>query len=175
MRELWAAPKATAASVAGELGVAPGRVEKTAWLARCYPQEVRRVVGADVLGGLGPAHLEAVARVPPGPRAELLRRAYTEGMSVRQLRRLAQQGASCPSRTPSPTGPDPGSGAGATEVRASGGAADLASARRAFEVYSAMPDETLVTLLQGPNGEVISGLAEAGRALAERMEVVRLA
>lgn len=154
---------ATAASVAAQLGFPVHRVEKAVWLARRYPPAVRRAIGTEVLAGLGPAHLEAAAVVAPEPRAELLRRAYAEGMSVRELRRLVRSAG-----TPAPA---PGSAPGAV---VSGAAADLASARRAVEVYSTLPDHTLAKVLQGPNGEVISGLAEAGRALAERMAVARL-
>ncbi len=134
-------------------GVSTGFVAKAAWLARVYPRADRLALGSQALVSLAPSHLEVAAKLEPEARRRLLQRAATERLPVRDVRRMARQ--------------QEGPSGLATTV---GGADDLASAGRALELYARWPDSDLARLIAGPNGSTIHALAQAGQALAFRLE-----
>lgn len=143
---------ATGREIAERDGVSVEYVAKAMWLAKVYPQAERVRLGEVVLAALAPSHFEVVAKLDPDVRRRLLRRAAAERISVRDLRQLARLQDS------------------ANGTVTVGGASDLASTRRALEVYVGWPDGDLARLIAGPNGSMIRALAQAGQALAFRLE-----
>lgn len=141
-----------AQTIAARDGVSVEFVAKAMWLARVYSKEHRSVLRDELLHRLTPSQLEAAAKLAPERRHKLLRRAAEEQIPVRELRRLAKQN--------DPAGV-------ATKL---GAADDLASARRALELYAEWDDPSLSRLIAGPNGSTVRALARAGQALAVRLE-----
>jgi len=132
----------------------PAGASRASWLARRYTNHDRAAIGEEALRALSPSHLEAAVRLEPRLRTALLRRVGLEGLSVRELRRLAAADVVRPG-----------------DIQTFGGVADLVSTQRALELYQQWDDRSLNMLLAGPNGDLVRRLAEAGRTLAERINM----
>lgn len=132
-------------------GLSAEAVAKAMWLARIYPAEARKALGPDLLNELTPSQLEIVAKLESPLRETLLGRAVTQSLSVRDLRELAR-------RETQPS-----------TLTTLGGVTDLASARKALETYASWSEPDLTRLIEGPNGELVRGLAAAGNRLAARL------
>lgn len=135
--------------VARDAGLNEAGAAKAAWLARRYGDKTRAQLGPSILGRLTPTHLEVVATCPTPVRDGLLRRAASEGLAARALKRLAHEHR----ETPSPS----------TTLET------LTTSIRAMEVYAGFDKPSLQKLLDGPNGRVVRQVALAGRVLATRI------
>jgi hypothetical protein len=142
------------AEAAAALGIPAGSSTKACWLGRVYTPGFCADVGAAVLTQLGTSHLEVAAVLPVEARADLLRRAASEGLSVRAFKAAVQETGA----TTSPHG-----------LVTMGGATQLEGAAKALDMYAAWDDDRFARVLNGANGELIRRLARAGARLARRM------